>query len=67
MNACSMGTVSPETLDRATTLLTYMAADVTYAEALPCDALRRAHPRERWLEDARLDQPELIVGCWASG
>ena len=44
-----------------------MAAAVARAEALPHDALRQAHPRERTLEDLRLEQPELIVGCWASG
>ena len=44
-----------------------VAAAVARAEALPHDALRRAHPRERCLEDVRLDRPELIVGCWASG
>ena len=44
-----------------------LAAAIARAEALPCDALRMAHPRERMLEDVRLDQPELVVGCWASG
>ena len=44
-----------------------MAAGVARVEALPHDALRQAHPRERCLEDLRLEQPELVVGCWASG
>ena len=48
-------------------LLDRVAADVARAEALPQDALRGAHPRERSSEDLRLEQPELIVGCWASG
>ena len=48
-------------------LLERMAAVITLTEALPHDALRRAHPRERSMEDLRLKQPELIVGCWASG
>ena len=48
-------------------LLDRIAADVARAEALPHDALRRAHPREHTLEDLWLERPELIVGCWASG
>ena len=48
-------------------LLNRAVAAVARAEALPQDALRRAHPRERCLEDLRLEQPELIVRCWASG
>ena len=44
-----------------------MAATVARAEAGPHEALRLAHPRARSLEDLRLEQPELIVGCWASG
>ena len=48
-------------------LLDRAVAAVARAEALPHDALRRAHPRERCLEDLRLEQPELIVGCWAIG
>lgn len=48
-------------------LLDHIVAAVARAEALPHDALRRAHPRERSLEDLRLERPELIVGCWASG
>ena len=48
-------------------LMERVAAAVARAEALPQDALRQAHPRERSLEDVRLDRPELIVGCWASG
>ena len=47
-------------------LINGMAAAIA-RETLPHDALRKAHPRERSLEDLRLEQPELIVGCWASG
>ena len=43
-----------------------IAAAVARAEALPFSALQQAHPRERFLEDMRLERPELIVGCWAS-
>ncbi len=56
-----------ETSNKLVMLIKRMAAAVACAEALPGDALRRAHPRKRWLADARLDQPELIIGCWASG
>ena len=48
-------------------LLDRVAAAAARAEALPQDALRQAHPRERCLEDVRLAQPELTLGCWASG
>ena len=48
-------------------LVNRMAAAVARAEALPQDALREAHPRERTLEDLRLERPELLVGCRASG
>ena len=48
-------------------LLGRVATAVALVEAMPHDALRAAHPRERWLEDLRLAHPELIVGCWASG
>lgn len=48
-------------------VLDRMAAAAARAEALPQDALRAAHPRERCLEDVRLEQPELTLGCWASG
>ena len=50
-----------------TLLLERVAAAVARAEALPHDALRSANPRERSMEDLRLEQPELVVGCWASG
>ena len=60
-------TIYPEKRKRAVLLLEHLAAAVACAEALPCDALRLANPHERSLEDMRLDQPELIVGCWASG
>ena len=45
----------------------FAAAAIARAEALPHNELRRAHPRERTLEDLRLERPELLVGCWASG
>ena len=53
--------------DKFVLLLDRIAAYVARAEALPLDALRAAHARERSLEDLRLERPELIVGCWASG
>ena len=59
--------MSPETRNKVAPLIERLAAAVARAEALPFDALRRANLRERSLEDVRLDQPELIVGCWASG
>ena len=62
-----MGTASARTVDKFMLLLDRVATAVARAEALPHDALRRAHPRERSLEDVRLEQPELMVGCWASG
>ena len=43
------------------------AVAASRAEDLPQDAMLQANPRERTLEDLRLEQPELIVGCWASG
>ena len=61
------GAASSSTGKEFAQLLERVAAAVTFAEALPHDALRGAHPRKRCLEDARLEQPELIVGCWASG
>ena len=62
------GPCSPETRWKVTFLIDRMVMAVMDAEALPTkDKLRRAHPRERCLEDARLERPELIVGCWASG
>ena len=61
------GTAFQETRDKAELLLERMAAAVERAEALPQDALRRAHPRKKSLEDVRLEGPELVVGCWASG
>ena len=62
-----MGTASAKPGNEFTILMEHVTAAVSRAEALPHDALRRAHPRERSLEDVRLEQPELIVGCWASG
>ena len=53
--------------DEYVVLLERVTKDVSQLEARPHDALRRAHPRERCLEDLRLEQPELTVGCWASG
>ena len=48
-------------------LLDRVAAAVTRIEALPHDVLRPASPCQRSVEDLRLEQPALIVGCWASG
>ena len=62
-----MGPVSPETRAKVELLVDRMADCVARRERLPLDELRRDNPRERWLEDARLERPELIVGCWASG
>ena len=67
MESSPAGTGSQGTIDKVELLLERMAVAVARAEAQPQDELRRAHPRERFLEDARLEQPELIVGCWASG
>lgn len=53
--------------DEMLPLVDRIAAAIARAEALPHDALRKAHPRKRTLEDLRLERPELIVGCWASG
>ena len=62
------GPCSPETRWKVTMLIDGMTVAVMDIEAPPIkDELRRAHPRERWLEDARLERPELIIGCWASG
>ena len=53
--------------DEMLVLVNRIAATIARAEALPQDALREAHPRERTLMDLRLERPELLVGCWASG
>ena len=62
-----MTTASAATNKEFVVLLDRVVSAVARAEALPHDALRAAHPRERCLEDVRLEQPELTVGCWASG
>ena len=67
MDLYDPGTASVRTGNEFVLLLDRVTAAVARADALPHDALRRAHPRERSLEDVRLDQPELIFGCWASG
>ena len=59
--------VTPETRGKLALLIDHMAEPVARAEALPHDELRKKDPRTRCLEDARLDRPELIIGCWASG
>ena len=61
------GAAPHEPGDKVKLLFERVAAAVARTEALPQDELRQAHPRERCLEDVRLEQPELIVGCWASG
>ena len=53
--------------DNAVATIDRVAVAMARAEALPQDELRRANPRERTLEGLRLEQPELTVGCWASG
>ena len=58
---------STSTGDNAMTTIERMAVAMTRTEALPQDVLRQAHPRERTLEGLRIEQPELTVGCWASG
>ena len=58
---------SVRTSNKCAAMVVCMAAAVARAEALPQNLLRRAHPRKRTLEDLRLEQPELIVGCWAGG
>lgn len=58
---------SARTGDNATAMMDRVAVAMSRAEALPQDVLRRANPRERTLGDLRLEQPELTVGCWASG
>ena len=63
----SAGMIATEDRNMLAVMIDGLAAEVKEAEALPQEALRRAHPRERCLEDARLERHELIVGCWASG
>ena len=58
---------SSRTGDNAMATIDRMAVAMASAEALPQDVLRQAHPRDRTLEDLRLERPELMVGCWASG
>ena len=58
---------SVRTGDNAMATIDRVAVAMARAEALPQDELRRTNPRERTLEDVRLEQPELTVGCWASG
>ena len=53
--------------DNAMAMIGRVVVAMAHAEALPHDDLRRAHPRKRTLEDLRVEQPELTVGCWASG
>ena len=63
----SAGVIATEDRNMLAVMIDGLAAEVKEVEALPQEALRRAHPRERCMEDARLERHELIVGCWASG
>ena len=66
LQSASTGTVSQETGNRVERAIERMATAIARAEALPCEELRQANLRERSQEDARLERPELIIGCWAS-
>lgn len=61
------GTVCAAAGSESVHMLDRVAAAVTRVEALPRDVFRQASPCERTLEDLRLEQPALTVGCWASG